>query len=120
VLVAVTLITSTRSLVLRDTLVAASSPAVASQEATPSLVDLVTLAVVSSLGSRMAVVATPSLVSSVPLYYLLTSGGGAYSTQPASITRILPVKTFLTFKAFNAKAAQGKVDQFKVEVGKFW
>lgn len=40
------------------------------------------------------------------------TGGGAYSTQPASIARVLPVRTFLTFKKINAAAAQSKVEEF--------
>lgn len=41
------------------------------------------------------------------------TGGGAYSTQPAGpAVRVLPVKTFLSFKKINPKAASGKVDEF--------
>lgn len=48
------------------------------------------------------------------------TGGGAYSTQPgapkAPFAKILPVKTFLSFKKINAKAASGKVEEFNAAV----
>lgn len=41
------------------------------------------------------------------------TGGGAYSTQAAQPSvRILPVKTYLSFKKINPQAASGKVSEF--------
>lgn len=40
------------------------------------------------------------------------TGGGAYTTQSGPSVRVLPVKTFLSFKKINAQAAAGKVNEF--------
>lgn len=46
------------------------------------------------------------------------TGGGSYQSTPAAAptSKILPVKTYLTFKKINAKAALGKLEQFNQEI----
>ncbi|KAL1411377.1 hypothetical protein Q8F55_002333 [Vanrija albida] len=44
------------------------------------------------------------------------TGGSSYTSTPAPITKILPVKSFLSFKKINAAAAKGKVEQFNTEI----
>ncbi|CAK9781176.1 PFU-domain-containing protein [Cutaneotrichosporon oleaginosum] len=46
----------------------------------------------------------------------LTGSSSYQSTPPAPTSKILPVKTYLTFKKINAKAAQGKLEQFDEEL----
>lgn len=45
------------------------------------------------------------------------TGGSSYSTTPAApVNKILPVKTFLSFKKINAAAAKTKVEEFEREL----
>ncbi|BEJ16389.1 hypothetical protein CspHIS471_0509940 [Cutaneotrichosporon sp. HIS471] len=46
----------------------------------------------------------------------LTGPSSYQSTPSAPTSRILPVKAYLTFKKINAKAAQGKLEQFDQEL----